>query len=235
MMFLTRAILNRNAGIGSIASLLDPQNPNQALDAHHRLIWTLFPGKDSTRDFLWRSDGNGRFYVLSHRMPVQSDLFLPLEIQEFAPNLSQGDKLSFALRANATRARRIKKDGDSHHQILRVDIVMDALYSTPGQKTLDPDKLSERPGKRMLIADRVAREWLESVGDRVGISIEKLQVEDYSVRQIRRSKRSRVTLGLLDMRGVLMVDNPDLFVAALAKGFGRAKAFGCGLMLIRRI
>lgn len=235
MIFLTRAILNRNAGIGAIAPMLDPQNPNQALDAHHRLIWTLFPGKDSTRDFLWRSDGNGRFYVLSHREPIQSDLFLPLESKEFAPKLSQGDKLSFALRANATRARRIKKDGDKQHQILRVDVVMDALYSTPGQMALGPDKLSERPEKRMWIADRVAREWLESVGSRVGITIERLHVDDYSVRQIRRSKGSKVTLGLLDMRGELMIDNPDYFVAALAKGFGRAKAFGCGLMLIRRI
>ena len=30
-------------------------------------------------------------------------------------------------------------------------------------------------------------------------------------------------------------DDPGAFLVALAAGFGRAKAFGCGLMLIRRM
>jgi CRISPR system Cascade subunit CasE len=30
------------------------------------------------------------------------------------------------------------------------------------------------------------------------------------------------------------VKEPDRFLAKLAQGFGRARAFGCGLMLIRR-
>lgn len=234
-MFFSRAVLNKNAGIRAIAPLLDPDDPNLALDAHHRLIWTLFPDKNATRDFLWRSEGDGRFYILSHRKPVQSDLFLPLESKEFTPILTQGDKLRFVLRANATRTRRIKRDQDSQHRSLRVDIVMDALSSTPGQKALGTDKLSERPGKRMQIADRVAREWLESIGDRVGFRIDKHQVDDYSVRQIFRSKGSTVTLGLLDLRGVLIVDNPENLIAELAKGFGRAKSFGCGLMLIQKV
>jgi CRISPR system Cascade subunit CasE len=33
---------------------------------------------------------------------------------------------------------------------------------------------------------------------------------------------------------VLEVVSPDVFLEALARGFGKAKAFGCGLMLIRR-
>ena len=233
-MYLTRAVLNKDAGIGSIAPLLDPDDMNQALDAHHRLMWTLFPDKDAARDFLWRSDGNSRFYILSHRKPIQSDLFLPLESDVFDPKLTKRDRLSFALRANATRTRRVKTDRDGEYRSLRVDIVMDALHSIPGQKTLGAEILSERPGIRMQIADRVASEWLSSVGNRVGFSLEKCRVDNYSVRQVRRSTGSKVTLGLLDIRGVLVVENPDNFVSALAKGFGRAKAFGCGLMLIRR-
>lgn len=234
MMYLTRAVLDRNAGVGSIAPLLDPADPNQALDAHHRLIWTLFPDKDATRDFLWRADGSGRFYILSHRKPVQSGLFLPLESTEFSPALAQGDRLAFILRVNATRDRRMEKSGDGRRRSRRVDLVMDALYSIPGQKALDPEQVSERPAKRMQIADRVANEWLTAIGDRVGFSIEKLQVDDYSVRQFRRSGNSLVTFGLLDINGVLLVDQPDSFLGALTSGFGRARAFGCGLMLIRR-
>jgi CRISPR system Cascade subunit CasE len=42
------------------------------------------------------------------------------------------------------------------------------------------------------------------------------------------------TIGVLDFEGTLEVREPELFLTALGNGFGRAKAFGCGLMLIRR-
>lgn len=35
--------------------------------------------------------------------------------------------------------------------------------------------------------------------------------------------------------GELMITNPELFQLALFNGLGHAKAFGCGLMLVRRI
>ena len=234
MMYLTRATLNRKAGVGSIAPLLDPADPHQALDAHHRLVWTLFPDREATRDFLWRADGNGRFYILSRRKPVQSGLFLPLNCTEFSPVLAQGDQLAFTLHANATRDLRMGRCGDGRRRSQRVDLVMDALYSIPGQQTLGSDQASDRPGIRMQIADRVANEWLAAIGDRAGFDIEKLQVDDYFVRQFRHSRGSLITFGLLDMKGILSVNQPAPFLAALARGFGRARAFGCGLMLIRR-
>ncbi|WP_308340124.1 type I-E CRISPR-associated protein Cas6/Cse3/CasE [Thiolapillus sp.] len=36
------------------------------------------------------------------------------------------------------------------------------------------------------------------------------------------------------MQGSLTVTEPDAYLATLKQGLGRAKAFGCGLMLIRR-
>lgn len=47
-------------------------------------------------------------------------------------------------------------------------------------------------------------------------------------------RRGQPQFGILDLRGSLTVTEPATFLAALARGFGRAKAFGCGLMLIRR-
>ncbi|MDX2120628.1 MAG: type I-E CRISPR-associated protein Cas6/Cse3/CasE, partial [Gemmatimonadota bacterium] len=41
-------------------------------------------------------------------------------------------------------------------------------------------------------------------------------------------------IGVLDLEGTLYVTDPSAFLGALGAGFGRAKAFGCGLMLIRR-
>jgi CRISPR system Cascade subunit CasE len=49
-----------------------------------------------------------------------------------------------------------------------------------------------------------------------------------------RGKARDIELGVLDLEGTLEVCDPQAFVAALGHGFGRGKAFGCGLMLIRR-
>ena len=231
---LTRAVLDRDASAGALDPLLDPPSLNQALDAHHRLIWTLFPGKDAVRDFLWRADGHGRFFILSHRTPVQADLFLTLDTTDFTPVLTLGDRLSFTLRANATKDRRVAEDKNGHRPNRRVDLVMDALHSTPGQTALGPDQVSDRPRRRMKIAHRVAAGWLAAQGVRNGFTPDRVRVKAYSVRQLPRGGRSRATFGLLDLTGTLTVTEPSTFLAALGTGFGRARAFGCGLMLIRR-
>jgi CRISPR system Cascade subunit CasE len=47
--------------------------------------------------------------------------------------------------------------------------------------------------------------------------------------------KAAIRIGVLDLEGVLVVSDPARFCHCLAQGFGRAKAFGCGLMLIRRV
>ena len=231
---LTRAVLDRNAGAAALAPLLDPPDPNQAFDAHRRLIWTLFPGRHASRDFLWRADGRGRFFILSHRPPVQCDLFRPLDTTDFTPVLSVGDRLSFVLRANATKDRRVPEEADGRRPNRRVDLVMEALHGTAGQGVLGPDRVSDRPAQRMQIADGVAADWLAAQGNRRGFAPERVRVEDYSVRRVSRKREEPATLGVLDLAGSLTITEPAVFLAALGAGFGRARAFGCGLMLIRR-
>ena len=231
---LSRAVLDRNAGSAALAPLLDPPDPDQAFDAHRRLVWTLFPGRQASRDFLWRADGRGRFLVLSHRPPVQSDLFRPLETTEFTPVLTVGDRLAFVLRVNATKDRRLPEQPDGRRPSRRVDLVMDALYGESGQAVAGRDRADNRPAKRMEIADRVAADWLGGQGNRHGFALDRVRAEDYSVRRIPRGRHSPATLGVLDLSGLLTVTEPAAFVAALGAGFGRARAFGCGLMLIRR-
>jgi CRISPR system Cascade subunit CasE len=48
----------------------------------------------------------------------------------------------------------------------------------------------------------------------------------------RRGKPARI--GVFDLQGLLEVAAPEAFMNRLLCGFGRAKAFGCGLMLLRR-
>lgn len=217
-LYLSRLTLSRRPEISTLGGLIDPNGP-QRLDAHHKLIWSAFSGDpDAPRDFLWRADSHGKFLVLSPRPPQPSPLFEPPEVRDFAPDLRQGDRLNIALRANATKSRTI--DGRKK----RVDVVMDAL----------PPRGPDRVAQRLEIAATVARDWLLAQGGRHGFDLTALAVEDYSVPRFRKGPKAYVTFGVLDLTGQITVREPEEFLTALAQGFGRAKAFGCGLMLIRR-
>lgn len=239
-LYLSRLRLKSDPGTEALKALIDPDGP-AALDAHHRLIWTLFADHpDRTRDFLWRADGRGQFYTLSARPPAPAALFEPPEVKEFAPALATGDRLSFVLRANATVT--VKPDANDFDNAGKPrrrhrDIVMARLHAVAGQATLPEDAVSERPARRMDLARDAARDWMASQGAREGFSVAALDVQDYSVTALpghRGRRAGQPQFGILDLSGALVVADPETFVSALGRGFGRAKAFGCGLMLIRR-
>lgn len=233
-LFLSRLTLDKLAGNAALSTLLDPSDRARAMDAHHRLLWTLFADSpDRQRDFLWRAGTGGTFYVLSQREPVAHALFLPPETKEFAPALNVGDRLTFALRANATKDRtvvnRLPKE-DRGGKSRRVDVVMDLLKKLPDG--------SDRSVERPRLAEDAALDWMMGQGKRGGFKISSLRVEDYSVVQLNRAgsgkNASLVTLGVLDLAGEIEVTEPERFIHKLGQGFGRGKAFGCGLMMIRR-
>ncbi|MBC6428829.1 MAG: type I-E CRISPR-associated protein Cas6/Cse3/CasE [Cellvibrionales bacterium] len=220
-LYLSRLRLNRNASAAALLPLLNPPEQEKAADAHHRLMWLVFAdGPERTRDFLWRYDDNGQFMTLSTRPPQPHDLFQTPETKEFSPNLHSGDRLEFLLRANATRARKDEQD-----QWKRVDLVMDRLHKI---------SQAERATQRPAIAQEAAQEWLTGLGERSGFTPNDVIAENYNTLELGRKRRQGATFGILDLRGQLTVTDPALFLPALTKGFGRAKAWGCGLMLIRR-
>lgn len=218
-LYLSRLRLSVAPSVQALDALLNPEGEGPRLDAHHRLIWAAFAdGPDRERDFLWREDGKASFFTLSARPPAPNDL-LEVDVKKFAPVLLAGDRLDFTLRANATRDRKGKG---------RVDVVMDALHTLPS---------GERAEQRMEIARREGAAWLARQGERSGFRALRVEVGDYSVAALPNHKgrrKGQPQFGILDLSGVLEVADPAVFLAKLASGFGRARAFGCGLMLIRR-
>ena len=229
-LYLSRLKVSREPSAAALLQLIDPDDPGRRDDAHHRLLWSAFAGDpDQRRDFLWRADGRGCFMVLSRRPPGDSPLFERPEIKDFAPELAPGDRLVFKLRANATVTKKADdlaangKPRRRHH-----DVVMDALRSIPGP---------ERADRRMLLARQAAKSWLDGQGVRHGFAVEDCIVEDYSVHALpshRGPRKGQPQFGVLDLSGKVSVIDPMAFVDQLAQGFGRARAYGCGLMLIRR-
>lgn len=221
-MYLSLVRLSKSQPIQALANILQPDHMPKRQAIAHNLMWSLFADSpDRTRDFLWREEKEGQFLVLSSRKPIQTDLWQPHDVKGFAPNLRVGDTLEFALRANATRMKR----GDAPQ---RVDVVMDALRSVPQE---------ERADQRMKIADRESTAWLSGQGTKAGFDLLSSQCEDYSVHALdgyRGARKGQPQFGICDMSGTLRVTDPATFVTQIGLGFGRAKAFGCGLMLIRR-
>ena len=51
----------------------------------------------------------------------------------------------------------------------------------------------------------------------------------------KRGAKAPIQFTYMDCEGVLAVNDPNAFAAALVNGLGRAKAFRCGLMMVRRL
>ncbi|TKD12519.1 type I-E CRISPR-associated protein Cas6/Cse3/CasE [Rhodobacter capsulatus] len=219
-LYLSRIRLARSPAAQALAPLLLPSEAGHRRSAAHNLLWSIFSdGPERKRDFLWREAGEGVFLALSARPPLQTDLFDPHQVKEFAPTLVAGDRLVIQLRANATR---MKRGG------ARVDVVMDALHGLPGEA---------RAAERMEIAQREGAAWLARQGEKAGFRLIHATAEDYSAEVLpghRGPRKGQPQFGILDLSGQIEVSDPAAFLAQLAQGFGRAKAFGCGLMLIRR-
>lgn len=227
--FLSRARLRRDAPVAALAPLLLPDEDGPRVAAGHRLVWSLFAGDaDASRDFLYREEGlarAGRFTILSRRPPVDTIGLFELDTKNFAPVLKAGDRLGFALRVNPVVQR--KTPGKPRSR--RSDVVMDRLKPIP-------------KGERAPVRDAMAREatlaWLERQGERSGFALSPgengFRVDGYDQVKLPRRGKEPVEFSRLDIEGVLSVVDPTAFMTALTTGFGKAKAFGCGLMLIRR-
>lgn len=210
MLHLSRVRLRRDADLAALAPLLDPAAPvpeaaldsrerGRRLDAHHRLIWSLFADNpDRRRDFLWRAEGGGRFTLLSARPPAQSALFEPVETRPFAPDLAVGDSLAFALRANATRTFEISTAsvGGRPRKAHR-DVVMLALHNLPREA---------RAAKRMQFAQEAGAAWLEGQGARAGFDHTQIPVGGLACVMLEPGARiSHAAVALAARAGTLVV------------------------------
>lgn len=222
--YLSRVRLRRTeASVAALARLLVPEDGPARTVAGHHLMWSLFSdGADRRRDFLWREESPGRFLTLSARLPDGTDLF-EVKSKPFEPALAVGDRLGFALRANAVVARPAApgRRGQRH------DVVMDAIRDIPKGARAQP---------RMQAVTSAGSAWLERQGKAHGFTPEAgVAVDGYDRVKLPRKGGAPAVFGVMDLTGALRVDHPALFTAALATGFGRGRAFGYGLMLIRRL
>ncbi|SFT37175.1 type I-E CRISPR-associated protein Cas6/Cse3/CasE [Halomonas saccharevitans] len=204
--------------------------------AAHQLLWQLFPGHDGARPFLFRQEmeegdaglnkapkGLPLFYVLSDREPAASLGLLEVQCKPFAPALAAGDQLAFRLRANPTVAKSVAgKRGQ------RADVMMAA------KKPFSPEQRTSEECARAM--DQAARDWLKTRAEGAGFRLPVTpEIGAYRQHELNKpGRRDAIQFSSVDYEGLLEVTEPERLIETLAHGLGRAKAFGCGLMLLRR-
>ena len=227
--YLSRVRLKRDASVSALAPLLLGETGTRSATRHsgHHLVWSLFADSPNRqRDFLWREMDTGVFLILSARPPEdRHGLFEIAEPKPFTPALEPGDRLGFSLRANPV----IRRRDLSRRRSVKHDVVMNALRSRPEH---------ERAVYRREAMQEQGFAWLERQGATAGFTIRsgEVSVDGYDQHRIsRKGSAPSMLYSTLDFEGVLKVVDPAPLLPAIAQGFGASKAYGCGLMLIRRV
>lgn len=220
----------------------------QSSYAVHQWLWKFFPSsEDQTRDFIFRRheiEQIPRFYVVSQRPPKAFSEAWQVQSRDYDPQLQEGQRLSFQLRANPVIS---KKNGAGKSQ--RHDVVMQAKKQLLAEHRLSKEAKwadwKDESSKPLLyeLVQKHCAEWLDGVAKRNGFEIaltdeeepqHMLQVDAYE--QSKAGKRDHdIRFTAVDFSGELLVTNPELFHLVLCNGLGHAKAFGCGLLLVRRL
>lgn len=219
----------------------------------HQWLWERFlaaPG-GTARDFVFRRLDGGvaaRFYTVSARPPRADVPGWQVKAKPFAPTVAVGERLAFELRANPVVSRlgeplrhadgtpRLRASGAVKHKVVRHDVVMDAkkrLLAERGLARWQDWTEADRPPLYELARDACSR-WLADSGRRCGFAVDEpgLSVDAYTQH---RGKDDKLRFSSVDFSGELTVLEADRFASALTRGIGHAKAFGCGLLLVRRL
>jgi CRISPR system Cascade subunit CasE len=213
----------------------------------HQWLWRFFAAEPgSVRDFLFRRrDGEGSmpgFYVVSARKPQSFSAAWQVQCRDYEPQLQEGQHLAFELKANPVMTYTV--NGKSR----RDDVVMQEktrLLAERGFKRWAdwPDMDETKPSLYELVQARCL-DWLERRAERSGFRLvtRELHGQDNRIETAvrvdgyakHRDEYRHISFSTVDFTGELEVTDATAFRKSLFNGIGHAKAFGCGLLLVRR-
>lgn len=223
-MFLSKITLQNSPQ----ASLELAKLANNGVYSAHQLLWTLFEGVEK-RKFLFREEigagGKPEYFVLSTVQPTANHAVVNVQSKSFQPQLISGQRLGYKLRVNPTICIT-----DSEGKSKRHDVLMHA------KKQLKDT--TRTPADISIIMQQAAHNWIadEKRLSAWGIQLDALpEMISYTQHKSKKRTGQQVQFSSVDFQGVLTIKEPEVFLSQYAKGFGRAKALGCGLMLIRPV
>ncbi len=207
------------------------------LYAYHQLLWTLFPQTPPGESpFLFhvieKEEGfkanQLSFIVVSKKQPVSSVSYWDIHVKPYMPVVNDGDVYQFRIRVNPTVAR--KMEGKKHSS--RHDVIMNRKYENRKSNIQTP--MAE-------IVQEEGLKWIQAKQESCGFSLVSSSTilmhryMQHCLSKGSKSEGSDIRLSTLDYDGQLEITNREKFLFALFNGFGPAKSFGCGLMLVKKI
>jgi CRISPR system Cascade subunit CasE len=198
----------------------------------HQALWRLFDtNPDAKRDFLYRQtqdQGRVKYYVVSEREPVDSSgVWLVDGCQTYDPKLTKGQELFFSVRVNPVVTISSETGKKERH-----DVVMRE------KKRIDYKNLPKdsRPLEQEIV-QQTCIPWLVQRVEHLGFNVQAdtLLVDGYQQYESYAKGKKPISYSTVDFQGVLTVTDPERLKQTLFQGIGKAKAFGCGLLLVRRV
>ena len=221
-------------GTGALAAFL--AGSAQRAGAAHHLVWSLFDDLGGQRPFLYRLHGasaSDKITVVSQVPPGDRHDLWDIRHKPYAmlDTLKEGDRIAWALRVNATTRR---TGSASRHCIVTQDRRM---------RGAQPSRTYVGRAESVLeTAERVVPPWLvERLAGSAGMEVEPGAVRIGAHRRMEfdhapgKPQQGRVVLSMTDTCGEATVVDADALRSAVMKGVGAGRAFGCGLLLIRRL
>lgn len=195
----------------------------------HQILWKLFPNDGSKkRDFLFHKDSKSelpQYLLVSKEIPVESKGVF-IETKPYNPVLKKEQQYGFSLIANPVVSKRI--EGEKHST--KHDVWMNAKQIA---KAKNLDRL-----ETLNMCEDAVKKWLVNKGLSCGFSVieDDLVIDGYIQNRIYKKKQANpIRFSSIHYQGILTVTDPDEFVNVLYNGLGKSKAFGCGLMLIKKL
>ncbi len=203
----------------------------------HQWLWKFFPNREGqNRDFIFRRhalEQTPRFYVVSQCPPTAFSEAWQVQSRNYDPQLLEGQHLSFQLCANPVVTKKNNAGKSQRH-----DVVMQAKKQLLAERGLNFDAKwkgwPDEDDKPLLyeLVQKSCINWLQSRASNHGFKVVAASVDAYQ--QNKAGKRD-IRFSTVDFSGELFVTDPELFQQTLFTGLGHAKAFGCGLLLVKRI
>lgn len=211
----------------------------------HQWLWKFLAAeRGAERDFLFRRrdshDTSPGFYVVSSRKPVTISDAWQVNSREYEPKLTVSQRFSFEIRANPVVTHKV---GEKSR---RDDVVMHKKMQLLSERGLLrwSDWRDDDPAKPPVyeLIQNTCVDWLERRSERTGFVLVENMIpgDDKKQKAIRvdaygqhHANKKDIRFSSVDFSGVLEVTDPAALRQALYKGIGHAKAFGCGLLLIK--